>query len=148
MVLAVDPIGQGEREQYLHLGPDFIEYPTNQHEYLSQQLELNGIGAMSWWLWDEQASLDYLASLPYVNASRMGVAGCSGGGTQASYLAAMDHRIAAASIACYISTFRVGELIWGRVGGRREKGRKPVIDTNNSLCAILGRSSLHARWWI
>lgn len=62
---------------------------------------------MSFWLWDEQAALDYLGSLPYVNASMMGVAGCSGGGTQASYIGAMDPRIQAASIACYISTFRV-----------------------------------------
>ena len=42
-----------------------------------------------------------------VDPSRMGVAGCSGGGVQAAYIAALDPRIHAASIACYTSTFAV-----------------------------------------
>jgi dipeptidyl aminopeptidase/acylaminoacyl peptidase len=45
-----------------------------------------------------------LASLPYVDADNLGVCGCSGGGTQSSYLASVDKRIKAASIACYMST--------------------------------------------
>lgn len=42
-------------------------------QYLAQQLELNGVAAMSFWLWDEQVALDYLASLPYVDSSKLGV---------------------------------------------------------------------------
>ena len=50
-------------------------------------------------------SVDLLASLPYVDAQNLGACGCSGGGTQASYLGSMDPRIKAVSIACYMSTF-------------------------------------------
>jgi hypothetical protein len=39
-----------------------------------------------------------------VDADNLGVCGCSGGGTQSSYLASVDKRIKAASIACYMST--------------------------------------------
>ena len=40
--------------------------------------------------------------------------GCSGGGTQASYLGAADPRIKAASIACYMSTMKVDyEYVYG-----------------------------------
>ena len=54
---------------------------------------------------DEMRSIDLLSSLPYVDAENLGVCGCSGGGTQSSYLGAVDGRIKAASIACYMSTF-------------------------------------------
>ena len=54
---------------------------------------------------DEMRSIDLLSSLPYVDAENLGVCGCSGGGTQSSYLGAVDARIKAASIACYMSTF-------------------------------------------
>jgi cephalosporin-C deacetylase-like acetyl esterase len=37
---------------------------------------------MSFWLWDEQVALDYLASLPMVDSTRLGVVGCSGGGKE------------------------------------------------------------------
>ena len=50
---------------------------------------------------------DVLSSLPYVDEDNLGVTGCSRGGTQASYLGAVDPRIKAASIACYMSTMKV-----------------------------------------
>ena len=42
--------------------------------------------------------------------------GCSGGGTQSSYLGAMDSRIKAASMACYISTKEI-DYLWNAGGG-------------------------------
>eukprot|EP00041_Stephanoeca_diplocostata_P034183 m.1149730 g.1149730 ORF g.1149730 m.1149730 type:complete len:99 (-) comp24476_c0_seq69:3304-3600(-) len=80
-----------------------------------RQLLLNGVGLMSFWLHDEVVSLDLLESLPFVNADALGVVGCSGGGTQSSYLAAMDPRVKAASMACYMSTFEIDRL-W-KAGG-------------------------------
>ena len=70
-------------------------------------------------------SVDLLASLAYVDADNLGVTGCSGGGTQSSYLGSVDKRIKAASIACYMSTFETdynynyggeydGEQTWPR----------------------------------
>ena len=89
---------------------------TADHEYIGRQLLLNGVGLMSFWLHDETVSLDLLASLPNVDSKRLGVVGCSGGGTQSSYLAAMDPRVSAVSMACYMSTFEVDRL-WVPGGG-------------------------------
>eukprot|EP00039_Didymoeca_costata_P002094 m.57479 g.57479 ORF g.57479 m.57479 type:complete len:914 (+) comp11111_c0_seq1:86-2827(+) len=130
VVLAFDPIGQGERLQYadVPLGKPDPEYPwskgakgatlygsTTEHEYMGRQLLLNGIGLMSFWLHDETVSLDVLSSLSYVDSDNLGVVGCSGGGTQSSYLAAMDPRIKAVSMACYMSTFEIDRL-WAAGG--------------------------------
>lgn len=71
---------------------------------------------MSFWLHDETASLDLLESLPSVDPANLGVVGCSGGGTQASYLGAMDPRVKAASIACYLSTKEI-DMLWKGGGG-------------------------------
>lgn len=94
----------------------FLWSATQDHEYMGRQLLLNGIGLMSFWLHDETVSLDLLSSLEYVDSSNLGVVGCSGGGTQSSYLAAMDPRVKAASVACYISTFEIDRL-WNAGGG-------------------------------
>lgn len=104
-VLALDPIGEGERWQYPEVGD--LTSPTTQHEYLARQLQLNGVSAMAFWLWDEMIALDYLESLNYVDANLLGAVGCSGGGTQTAYVGAMDDRVKAASMACYMSTFAI-----------------------------------------
>jgi dipeptidyl aminopeptidase/acylaminoacyl peptidase len=57
-------------------------------------------------VWDGMRALDVLAERPEVDAKRMGVAGCSGGGTLTAYLAALDERVQAAAPACYISAWR------------------------------------------
>eukprot|EP01047_Picozoa_sp_COSAG01_P030175 COSAG01_NODE_2095_length_8411_cov_3.964611_2_plen_486_part_00 len=108
VVLAYDPIGQGERDEYVRPGEVASKghnWGTFEHEYLARQLFLSGRSAASFWVHDEMRSTDLLAGLPYVDAENLGVCGCSGGGTQASYLGAVDKRIKAASIACYMSTF-------------------------------------------
>lgn len=131
VVLAFDPIGQGERMQYADLevgAPDparpwsagrpgaWLWGSTSDHEYIGRQLLLNGVGLMSFWLHDEVVSLDLLAAHPAVNPEALGVVGCSGGGTQSSYLGAMDPRVKAASVACYMSSFEVDRL-WAAGGG-------------------------------
>jgi dienelactone hydrolase len=49
--------------------------------------------------------IDYLASRKDVDAQRIGAEGCSGGGTATAYLAALDDRVKAAGVACYITSF-------------------------------------------
>lgn len=125
VVLAFDPIGQGERMQYADIpqgAPStdapwskgaagaYLWHATEAHEYIGRQLLLSGVGLMSFWLHDETIALDLLASRATVDATRLGVVGCSGGGTQSSYLAAMDPRVKAASMACYISSFEIDRL--------------------------------------
>ena len=64
-------------------------------------------------IWDGIRGLDYLASLPEVDAQRLGCVGNSGGGTLTAYIAALDDRVKAAAIGCYITTLprRMGNRI-------------------------------------
>lgn len=53
---------------------------------------------------DGQRCLDYLQARPEVDAGRLGCMGCSFGGTMTTYISALDQRVAAAVIVCYLST--------------------------------------------
>lgn len=53
---------------------------------------------------DGQRCLDYLQSRPEVDGLRLGCMGCSFGGTMTTYISALDRRIKAAVIVCYLST--------------------------------------------
>ena len=48
--------------------------------------------------------MDYLQSLPEVDGRRLGCMGCSFGGTMTTYISALDQRVKAAVIVCYLST--------------------------------------------
>ena len=117
VVLFSQPIGQGERNQLPDLedpheaqdAPQGTEKysPAFEHEYLQRASSLIGVNAASLWLADMTVLLDFLASLDSLDSTRLGVAGCSGGGVQSAYLGAMDDRLASASIACYTSVLKV-----------------------------------------
>jgi dienelactone hydrolase len=53
---------------------------------------------------DAQRCLDYLQTRPEVDGRRLGCMGCSFGGTMTTYVSALDSRIKAAVIVCYLST--------------------------------------------
>ncbi len=55
---------------------------------------------------DNMRGVDLLASLPYVDSTRIGATGASGGGNQAMWLAAMDERIKAAMPVVSVGTFQ------------------------------------------
>ncbi|MCE7070853.1 acetylxylan esterase [Dyadobacter sp. CY327] len=103
IVLAFDPIGQGERIQYQ---PDELKKgATGEHSYAGAQTFIAGLPAANYFIWDGIRSVDYLLSRKEVDPARIGIAGRSGGGTQTAYIAAMDDRILAAAPECYITTF-------------------------------------------
>ncbi|WP_353718852.1 acetylxylan esterase [Dyadobacter sp. 676] len=103
IVLAFDPIGQGERIQYQ---PDELkEGATGEHSYAGVQSFISGLPPANYFIWDGIRSVDYLLTRKEVDPARIGIAGRSGGGTQSAYIAAMDDRIAAAAPECYITTF-------------------------------------------
>ncbi|MCE6992460.1 acetylxylan esterase [Dyadobacter sp. CY323] len=103
IVLAFDPIGQGERIQYQ---PDELkEGATGEHSYAGVQTFVAGLPAANYFIWDGIRTVDYLLTRKEVDPARIGIAGRSGGGTQGAYIAAMDDRILAAAPECYITTF-------------------------------------------
>ncbi len=99
-----DPIGQGERFQLLDNRGKPVIRGTTEHTMAGIGALLVGRQAASYHVWDGLRALDYLASRPEIDASRLGCTGNSGGGTMTAYLMALDDRIAAAAPSCYITS--------------------------------------------
>jgi len=108
IVLAIDPIGQGERLQYYNpeTGESMIGGSCHEHSYPSAQVFLTGKSIARYFLWDGIRGIDYLVSRPEVDSKRIGVHGLSGGGTQTAYISAMDERVVASAPAGYITSYR------------------------------------------
>lgn len=109
VVLCFDPIGQGEREQTYSKQIDgaLAGWSVPEHILMEAQAQLIGQGLVRYFVWDAMRSIDYLESLPEVDASRIGAAGCSGGGALTTFIGALDSRIKAVVPACYPASFRV-----------------------------------------
>jgi cephalosporin-C deacetylase-like acetyl esterase len=107
-VLTYDPVGQGERSQFWDAanGRSRFNLSCGEHAVLGNPLYLLGTSLARYRVFDGMRGIDYLASLPEVDASRIGCVGNSGGGTLTAYIAALDHRVAVAAICCYITTLR------------------------------------------
>jgi dienelactone hydrolase len=109
IVLAFDPIGQGERLQYFNPKTKLSEFgrgsSTREHSRVGSQCFLTGDSLARYEIWDGIRSVDYLLSRPEVDPARLGITGRSGGGTQTAYIAACDDRILASAPENYITTF-------------------------------------------
>ncbi|MBI2194059.1 MAG: prolyl oligopeptidase family serine peptidase [Planctomycetes bacterium] len=106
VVLAVDPLGQGERYQYFDpatrrrtVGPCTIE-----HTHAGLPLILQGASIARHFIWDVIRGVDYLERRPEVDAARIGLTGNSGGGTQTSLLMMSEPRFAAAVPCTFVMT--------------------------------------------
>ncbi len=108
VVFTIDPIGQGERTQYLDstTHQSKIGGTTHEHSYAGGQCFLAGYSINDYFVWDGIRALDYLAQRPEVDPARIGMTGRSGGGQQTAVLAAVDERIYAAAPECYITNHR------------------------------------------
>lgn len=108
VLLAWDPIGQGERVQLWD--EDFrtskLGASTTEHSMAGIQSILLGDTLARFTIWDGIRALDYLASRPEVDPKRLGITGNSGGGTHSAYIAALDDRIQAAAPSCYLTNWR------------------------------------------
>ncbi len=99
VVLAFDPMGQGERINYP--GPDGhsrLPSPDDEHTVAGKQMLLIGETATGMQTWDAVRSLDVLASHPLVDPKRLASTGQSGGATVTMMLAAVDDRLACAAV--------------------------------------------------
>ena len=105
IVLAMDPVGQGERIQYFDANGKSIMGATHEHSYPGTQSFLSGYTPANYFIWDGIRAVDYLLTRKEVDPARIGITGRSGGGTQTAYIAAMDERILASVPENYITTF-------------------------------------------
>ena len=65
-----------------------------------------GESMVGWRVWDVIRSIDFLTTLSDVDSSRIGLMGISGGGTVASYAAALDPRVTCTMLSGSFCTFR------------------------------------------
>ena len=116
VVLVYDPVGQGERQQAYdpRWGRSLIGGATEQHFSNGAAAILMGQALTRYFVHDGMRGIDYLASRADVDAGRIGAMGCSGGGTQTTYIAALDPRVKAAAVACYMNSFQT--LFSGSIG--------------------------------
>jgi dienelactone hydrolase len=104
IVLALDPVGQGERLSFYEtsIKDTTVEWGVQEHTYAGNQCLLLGDSIARYFLHDAMRGIDYLCSRPEVDAEKIGVTGNSGGGTQTSLVMVCDPRIAAAAPATFI----------------------------------------------
>mgnify|MGYP001036737238 CR=1 FL=1 len=101
VVLAYDPIGQGERRQYWNPKTNQTEVApssTYEHSMPGQLLLLMGEDLTHYRIWDAVRAIDYLESRPEVDPQRIGCAGHSGGGTLTLFVTVVEERIRCAVV--------------------------------------------------
>jgi dienelactone hydrolase len=96
VVFAYDMVGYNDTMQTPHA---FGDHPRDQAW---------SFGPLGLQLWNSIRAVDFLESLPDVDASRIGATGASGGGTQTFLLAAVDDRIKFAAPVNMISAIMQG----------------------------------------
>jgi dienelactone hydrolase len=94
------------------------------HDFGSQQELLWGFNPLAVQTWDSIRVVDFLQSLPDVDAEKIGVTGASGGGTQTFILTAVDDRVKAAAPVNMVSFIMQGGCVCENAPGLR-------IGTNN-----------------
>ncbi len=105
--LIYDPIGQGERLQYVKDDlTSRIGVGVREHLYAGNQQFLVGEFLGMWCAWDGIRALDYLLTRPEVDAQQVGVTGNSGGGTMTTWLCGVEQRWTMAAPSCFVTSFR------------------------------------------
>jgi len=105
--LIYDPIGQGERLQYVNEDlSSKIGTGVAEHLHAGNQQFLVGEFFGMWRAWDGIRALDYLLTRPEVDRRHVGVTGNSGGGTMTTWLCGVESRWTMAAPSCFVTTFR------------------------------------------
>lgn len=145
IVMALDPVGQGERVGYLRPGsadPVFGASPG--HEYVGLQCTLQGHNLARYMIHDAIRAVDYLSAHPAVDPRRIGLTGNSGGGLQTSLMLLLEPRIAAAAPGTFFSSFEAvfdtgfrqnAEQNWRGVAGEGYDHVALLPDEYDNICA-------------
>lgn len=115
------------RAGYVVLAWDMIGYNDTRslpHDWSDRRDARLGITLLGLQLWNSIRALDFVAAHPRVDARRIGVAGASGGATQAILLGAVDDRVAASALVCMVSSRMQGGCVCENAPGLR-------VGTNN-----------------
>ena len=111
------------RQGYVVFSYDMVGYLDSKqasHDFAdSREHALNGISLMGLQLRGSICSLDFLASLPDVDAERIGCTGGSGGGTQTFLAAAVDERVSVSAPVNMISAHFQGGCLCENMPGLR-----------------------------
>jgi dienelactone hydrolase len=67
---------------------------------------LLGQTIIGWRVYEVMRTIDWIETRPELDGKRVGCMGCSGGGMATQFAAAVEPRIKAALISCYLNTFR------------------------------------------
>jgi hypothetical protein len=121
------------RQGYVVFAYDMVGYTDTiqvPHRFGGSEMRLWSFGPLGLQLWDSIRALDFLASLPDVDAARIGATGASGGGTQTFLLAAVDDRVKFASPVNMVSSIMQGGDLCENTPGLR-------IGTNNVEIAAM-----------
>ncbi len=122
------------RAGYVVFAWDMIGYNDTQslpHDWFDAEAARFGVTLLGLQLWNSIRALDFVAADPRVDASRIGIAGASGGATQAILLGAVDDRVAASALVCMVSSWMQGGCICENAPGLR------VGTSNVELAAML-----------
>ena len=107
VVLIFDPIGQGERMQYVDAALKPLRGTgTGEHNYAGIQQILVDERFCSWRAWDGIRALDYLLTRKEVDPRHVGITGNSGGGTMTTWLCGLEQRWTMAAPSCFVTEFR------------------------------------------
>lgn len=104
-VLAYDPLGSGERLQTMNPATGKSWAGPDEHSEANVPMSLIGDNIARYMVWDAMRGIDYLQTRPDIDSHLIGSYGCSGGGTLSAYLAALDPRVKAAVVGCYITSW-------------------------------------------
>jgi dienelactone hydrolase len=109
VALAIEPMGFGCRRDPLNARQGLSHKAC---EPVAGGALMVGQTLIGWRVWDVMRTIDYIATRPELDSSRVGCMGISGGGTVTLFAAALDPRLRAVMVSGYLNTFRdsVGSL--------------------------------------